>query len=656
MRFSCFCVVLLLLGAVRAQEPAQVIEPESNEQASVGVSEDSAALIPAHPLAGPQPVGDRPVRLMVARPNSFAYDALPKDLWLGAVVEYALRLKLGGLVEVVPDHRILSLLPETADYGHRVSRQEHTEAAVAVNASHLLYSEMEMLSGNQAVLHAALINIDDGGSGESMNIPLDTRDLDHSLAEAVGTVAAALNSTPDEAMDSPVENSVFGDNARQVTRIGEILVEAGAEGSDMAQKARQCEGLASERFTLATFVAARLYARAGRHGEAAGLMEALHAASGYDQLLLLGARSARLDGRPDDAMQMVSRFEDDQGTSNLSCLEKGRAQAAQGKITGAREQFALCAQSPSADPQAHVELARLALLAGERQEAQRHLTSASALGGRPEGELAAKVMRQFKSEDRITAALEAGVLSITADPGSADNWLLMAQCHESAGQLVQAAEAYLTVFNLNPVSYREHLDRAAGLFLNAGKGDAARTAYRKHLAQRNDPEATISLARIASEENNCERAVDLLAGLDQTHRKDERVVRIARECAGKLPPSSQHAAVELLPPDPTKRSRPQLSRRMVVGIPTGFLAAGALAGGIVMDRRLASTLEDYRESNSAAEVNRLHDDMDQTVKVRNALYAASGVAAVGFTVNIIIPGRRTRSTKEKLARTGGPGL
>ncbi len=84
--------------------------------------------------------------------------------------------------------------------------------------------------------------------------------------------------------------------------------------------------------------------------------------------------------------------------------------------------------------------------------------------------------------------------------------------------------------------------------------------------------------------------------------------------------------------------------RLSVSIAGGAIAAGSLIAGVVFDRRIADLQEQYDASTDIQEVDRLHDEMEQTVLYRNVCYAAGAVSCTGVAVTITIPAlRRTKA-------------
>lgn len=85
-----------------------------------------------------------------------------------------------------------------------------------------------------------------------------------------------------------------------------------------------------------------------------------------------------------------------------------------------------------------------------------------------------------------------------------------------------------------------------------------------------------------------------------------------------------------------RRSRVRLS----MSIAGGAIAAGSLIAGVVFDRQVAGLQEQYDASTDVSEVDRLHDEMEQTVLYRNVCYAAGAVSCAGVAVTITIPAIR----------------
>ncbi|MBD3242157.1 MAG: DUF5011 domain-containing protein, partial [Chitinivibrionales bacterium] len=91
--------------------------------------------------------------------------------------------------------------------------------------------------------------------------------------------------------------------------------------------------------------------------------------------------------------------------------------------------------------------------------------------------------------------------------------------------------------------------------------------------------------------------------------------------------------VQGVPDNATRQRRVRLS----VSIAGGAIAAGSFIAGVVFDRQIADLQKEYDESRNVDEVDRLHDEMEQTVLYRNVCYAAGAVSCTGVAVTVTIP-------------------
>ena len=93
------------------------------------------------------------VRLLICRPNNFGYTVDQKTIWIAAVTESFLYFKLDAIdkLKVIPMDKITPQISAHRKFDKRVTLNKYENAAKELTATHILYSEYEILHSKKGV-------------------------------------------------------------------------------------------------------------------------------------------------------------------------------------------------------------------------------------------------------------------------------------------------------------------------------------------------------------------------------------------------------------------------------------------------------------------------------------------------------------------------
>lgn len=493
-------------------------------------------------------------RLLICRPNNFDYTVDPKTIWIAAVTESFLYFKLDAIdnLKIVPIDKITPLIEAHRKFEKRVTSNKYINAAKELNATHILYSEYELLSGKKEVkIYFSIESVESSQKSQKMQIQAPVDDLNGPLSNAVRDIALSLGISKNDLPNEILGLNILGSRSKNAKRLGDyIKVESKTDKAAFSLNAQSCERITSEdsKMYLAYFAGSRLYLLAGKAGKAVNLMQALVDRLGnkYPKLYLQLAASYRKSAKLNEAKNALDRIATNPNLQAAFLWEQGLIYEAMRMRKEALSSFRSLLNIEKADPNVYLHLAKLNLALNRESTAEENIEEAANLSGKPAGKIYLEIGNEFVKEKDNTKAMKAYVKSTELTPDNEDAWSALIELQKSEGQDSLAAMSCLRLFQLDIVKYEPYLEKAGLLLEQHGSIDMARQIYTVAFERHSNPKFAVLLAKLEFKQKNCSKVKDVLEALGPPWDKDREVVGMLDKCyEDKTPPT-----ITLSGPDP----------------------------------------------------------------------------------------------------------
>ncbi len=476
-----------------------------------------------------------PTRLLIARPNNFGYSVNPQTVWVSALIESFLYFKIDAFddVAIIPIEAISPIVSAHRNFQKRVSKAKYLDAGKELSATHLLYSEYEVVSQEQVTLHITVEAVK-GSATEKSQIAIEMDDFDRSLSEGIIKLGALLQVSQASGKDKNLLTSIIGKDSKKIKRYGTILVQS--EGADKAinlKNATECERIKKSDGSayLAYYLSSKLYAAADNMSSALTIAQELVSALGghYPKLHLFYGRLLQQANNYKDAQKAIAALKTNSALKHITLFEQGVVYEALGDQEKAFQSFTDLLTYDEQNPAVYIHLAKLSVLLQKSHQMNTYVQKAAALSGKPEGEIYYSIGMGFVDSKDWVHALETFNKSVELLPNFANSWLVLGDIQQHLGKDEAAAESYLYLFHLDYLKFQEYLERAGKLFEKAGLVEEARRAYTEALDRYADPKIAILLAAIELKLGNYEKTKELLEPLGSPWRNDPKVVAMLKK-------------------------------------------------------------------------------------------------------------------------------
>ncbi|KMQ50445.1 hypothetical protein CHISP_2692 [Chitinispirillum alkaliphilum] len=582
-------------------------------------------------------------RILVTRPVFAPYSEETRTQWISAVSEAFFRYKISTMPKtyIYTQNQISTVLRNYRDFSRRISKQAYIDAAKELGATHLLYQEYEPQGRDQIRFATELIQISNNSVVAGSSKSFEISELEAGLFEILDPVAMYIYRG---ARNKAAYTSQFlGGNQRLLQNLGNELIK---EGNFDQQRAKDVfapvNRLASQNpsVLVTRYSAAKLAARSGNYRQATEHQSALLSRAGEHPALLLNmAYYYRLAQDYSQALSTLGNVENVEGLRIPAAMEKANILEAMGNYSQAKTQYEMVLQSGKATSEIYYRLALVSVQLGQPAESRNYLNQAQQEGHNLTFHQHFRLARAYSEQGSYDqAALDHLNQSLGIRQNNPDAWKLKAQIHLRNGRDSAAAQCYVNLFHIDNSQYRSKLRTAGEIFERNGYTEDARDAYSLFLARRfNDPVVSLRLATIYFNENDCNNATNLLEGIDTLNIIRDEATKIMDHCLGPNRGGRAHN------PHATMSSSRTSPFRIILGISSGVLAAGGAAGGFLADREIQNLNEeinDISRTNHQERAFELHNQINNTRTLRNALYITAAASLSLFTINIAIPSGR----------------
>jgi len=480
------------------------------------------------------------IRFLIARPNSYEYTVDPQTVWIGSVIESFFYFGLTGIdrVTVVSVDRISGVLPSHRDFTKRISLSKYQNAAKELNADCIVYSEYEVISNKEVILH---VTIDvAGGEQNKMQASLPVENMNETLLDLVRQIASAAGIAAGELSEKYMSMSVLGSNAKNIKRLGNYLYKED-DKITVATNAANCERITVEDPTmyLAYYAGSRLYAIAEKNDKAAELIQKLSAKIGdvYPKLYVQLAKNYRRGGKLNEAKSAIDKISDKRNLKYSYLWELGLINEAMGKRADALQNFETLLEIDANDPTIYIYLAKLNLALKNREKSEEYVGQAARITNKAEGKIFFEIGNEFLAVKDNSNAVEAFKKTVELTPDFEEAWKALIDVQIKQGNDTAAALSCLSLFDVNFTKYESYLIKGGQMLEKLGMIEMARSAYLGAYKRYNNPKFVILLAALEFKKQNFEKVKELLVPLGPPWDKDPEVIRMLdKSIEDKTPP------------------------------------------------------------------------------------------------------------------------
>jgi|GEM_PF-834057 len=611
--------------------PAPVVAPV--------VSKPKAVLEPITPTQSSYNVNSvvkraGPPLVLVTRPIYAPYSTEDKTMYISAVAEAYFNFKLGALpgIQVVPAERIVNNVQYFRDFTRRISRTSYIEASKKIGAAYCFYSEYEP-KGKKVKFAVEVYSIADNKKIAGSIEEIEISDLENGLFDFVNDAASAMVGTLPGTTQEFMATSVLG-SGRQIEALGQAIVSVGDFTQKRAEKAApEFEKSAKDNEAYAAkYVAAQMLARANKLDKAIAIQKDLVDRFGaqYPALSLQLASYYRMAGSYDNALSAVRDAENDPALKLPALIEKAKIHEANDKLNEAKREYESVLSQGGEDGEIYFQLAIVSIGLNDLSQVDRYLEKAASAGRELDQgdyfELGLRYEELGSANEQAIAAFRS-CLGLRQDNEEA--WKKLATIYSLSGRMAEAAECYVSLFQINNEMYKDTLARAGMMFEDAGYLDNAKEVYALYLARRfYNQEVSIRLAKLEMQGGNCPKAIELVDGMDTLSEFGQDIIMINTQC-GK-----QERRVVI----PTSTGRDKSWRKLFFWrVASGVVMVGGGVGGYLLNDQAKKALENYNNAKNVADVNKYRKQVEDFAKFRNLSYLAGGVGLTSFALSITLP-------------------
>lgn len=608
-------------------------------QAAPVVSKPKAVLEPITPTQSSYNVNSvvkraGPPLVLVTRPIYAPYSTEDKTMYISAVSEAYFNFKLGALpgIQVVPAERIANNVQYFRDFTRRISRTSYIEAAKKLGAAYCFYSEYEP-KGKQVKFAVEVYSIADNKkiAGSIMEIALN--DLENGLFDFVNDAASAMIGTLPRTTQEFMATSVLG-NGRQIETLGQAIVSVGDFTQNRAEKAASgFEKLAKDNEAyVSKYVAAQMLARAHNFDKAITIQKDLVDRFGgqYPALSLQLASYYRMAGSYDNALSAARDAESDPSLKLPVLIEQAKIHEANDQLNEAKREYESVLSQGGEDGEIYFQLAIVSIGLNDLSQVDRYLEKAASAGrDLDQGDYFELGLRYEELGSANEQAIKAFRNCLGLRQDNEEAWKKLAIIYSLSGRKAEAAECYVSLFQINNEMYKDTLARAGTMFEEAGYFDNAKEVYALYLARRYySQEVSIRLAKLEMQSGNCPKAIELVDGMDTLSEFGQDIITINTQC-GK-----QERRVVI----PTSTGRDKSWRKLFFWrVASGVVMVGGGVGGYLLNDQANKSHDKYVNAKNVPEVNKYRKQTEDFAKFRNLSYLAGGVGLTSFALSITLP-------------------
>jgi tetratricopeptide (TPR) repeat protein len=357
--------------------------------------------------------------------------------------------------------------------------------------------------------------------------------------------------------------------------------------------------------------------------------------------------------RYNDALDAAEKAARSQPIALLAKTEKAHIYEAKGDLRAAKNEYQSVLSSGGEDGEIYFQLALVSIGLNDLSSSSTYISKAEAAGRKIDRSDYYDIGLRYKNLGTADAkAVEAFKNSLGIQQDKEEAWLQLAEVYSKMGKEDEAAECYVNLFHINNSAYKDYLPKAGYKFEALGMKDRAKETYSLFIARKyTDPEVSIRLAKLELADNNCDKATELVQGLDTaTYGSD--ISKIYNQCGVK----QRHVIVD------DKETKQQSGKAAVFmwRVFSGIVAAGGVGTGFFINTKIDEKIAQYKQHKDTWQgyindqeghigitmkqiqeernyIDQIHNEIESFKLYRNVCYGVGGVGAASLTLSIVIP-------------------
>jgi tetratricopeptide (TPR) repeat protein len=573
--------------------------------------------------------------VLITRPVFAPYSNEDKTMFISAVAESYFHFKLGAVpgFQVLSVERIANSIQYFRDFSRRISRSSYIETAKKIGAGYLFYQEYEP-KGKKVKFAIELYSIAENKKLTSRVTEISLADFENGLYDFVSEVAGSMAGTLSKETQEFLATPVIGTNERQIELLGNAIVSVGESSKKSAEKAApEFEKLAKDRVMhLAKYAGAQTMAVAGQYDKAIALQQQLISTFGKQcpVLYLELASYYRQQGSFSDALQAVEEAVGEPSLKFQSRVEKARIHEADGKLNEAKREYESVLSDGGEDGEIYFQLALVNIGLRNLQQAERYLEKAAAAGRELDRgayfDLGLRYSALGSANDEAIKAFR-NCLGLQQDNEAA--WQKLAEIYSAAGREAEAAECYVSLFQINNTTYKDYLLKAGIMYEQAGDQAKAKDAYSLFIARRfTNPEVSVRLAKLEAQSGNCQKAIELVDNIDTTGEFGQDVSSINTQCNKEV----RRVVV------PTGNGRDKNWQAVFFWrVASGVITVAGAGLGYMFDVSAKQKHKQYYEATNIPDMLKYRKEFTSAQQFRTICYAGAGIGGVSLILSIPLP-------------------
>ncbi|HMA65598.1 MAG: tetratricopeptide repeat protein, partial [Fibrobacterota bacterium] len=278
----------------------------------------------------------------------------------------------------------------------------------------------------------------------------------------------------------------------------------------------------------------------------------------------------------------------------------------------------------------YFKLALVNIALNNASEADSYLSKAQAAGYQLDRGSYYDIGMRYVSLSNKEKAIEAFKNSLGTTQDYEPAWQQLAKLYKEMGRQSDAAECYVSLFQINNNAYKDDLLLAGEIYEELNQTEKVKDVYSLYLARKFvNSTVSVKLAKLEAAGGNCDKATDLVYGLDTIRAVSDDVRAINQQC-GKpdrrvtIPTGSEY-----------RKTKPIV---MVWRIASLVLAAGGAGAGYYFDTQVKAKLDEYDKCvSNSDDAAKLRTDAETAKRNRMFCYAGGGVGLGSFALSITLP-------------------
>lgn len=577
-----------------------------------------------------------PPLLIIARPTYAPYSEEEKTMYISGITEAYYYFKLGALtgVQVIPQEKLANNIQFYRDFSRRVSRASYLDVAKKLGASYLIYQEYEP-QGKAVKFDIELYSITENQKLLSEKKDVNLAEFEAGLFECVNDVAVTMVQTIPNNINKVLMEDILGNNSKAIEALGAKIASEGDYSKKRAEAAvPDYEKICNQnpKMHLATYVTANAFARSGQYQKAVDYQRKLISTfgSGYPGLYLKIANYYRMEESYNDAIDAAEEAKRSKDLDLPASTEIANIYEAKGDLNKAQNEYLAILKKGGEDANIYFQLALVSIGLNNLSQVNDYLSKAANAGRELDrGDYYQIGLRYAELGSANDKAVEAFKNSLGIQQDNEDAWIQLAELYTKMNQQSEAAECYISLFHMNNTSYKDYLLKAGLIYESLNMNDRAKEAYELFLARKFDnPEVSVRLAKIESQNNNCRRAVELVERLDTTSSLGYDIKKIFEQC------KSEHRQVVVTNDDPAQKGWAAV---FAWRLASGILTAAGAGVGYYFNMQLDDVNKKYESSEYQPDVNKYNSDRENHKLMRNLCYLGGAVGLTSLSASIALP-------------------